>query len=349
MDNEKTTVTVDIYGNQFKLTGHSNPDYIKRVAAFVNETMNKLAKGYPRLDLSKIAVLAAVHLAEEVFRLERESTQLHEIEHRYNVLVTQFNELTAKHEEQVHAVIAEQQAKLDKVTASANHEVFSLRTNYEEKVTLLRTELANVITDSKNQLQRDRALLQETLESAIQAKEKAEQRLKDMMKHHEKELTEQLSNLEQKLQSASSQEITRMKAEYEREITRLIDVQAEAVTAQLAAEDDKARLEQEKLQTEDRIKREQQQAMHVMKINFENELKKEQLKLNQKLESHQRLLQQEAEQSRAQIEQLQLVNEQKQRRIEELEFNQLQLRDEYEKLKNEYHEWIELFEKEKAN
>ncbi|MBW7461220.1 cell division protein ZapA, partial [Paenibacillus sepulcri] len=79
---ERARVTVDIYGNQFKFTGHTNPEYIKRIAALVDENMHKLAKGYPRLDLPKIAVLVAVHMAEDVFRLSRENERMQEIEAR---------------------------------------------------------------------------------------------------------------------------------------------------------------------------------------------------------------------------------------------------------------------------
>ncbi|WP_081795698.1 cell division protein ZapA [Paenibacillus darwinianus] len=92
MDAERTRVTVDIYGHQYRLTGHTNVDYMKRVAALVDENMHKLAKGYPRLDMPRIAVLSAVHMADEVFRLRRENERLLEEEAKRKLVSAELDE-----------------------------------------------------------------------------------------------------------------------------------------------------------------------------------------------------------------------------------------------------------------
>lgn len=74
--NDKTRVTVDIYGTQYTLTGHTSTDHMRRVAALVNEQMSKINSGSPRLDLPKLAVLAAVNVGDELMRLRRENEQL---------------------------------------------------------------------------------------------------------------------------------------------------------------------------------------------------------------------------------------------------------------------------------
>jgi cell division protein ZapA (FtsZ GTPase activity inhibitor) len=93
MDAEQTVVTVDIYGVQYKLKGHSNVDYMKRVASSIDESMKKLAKGYPRLDMPKLAVLSAVQITEEVFRLRRDNTRLQEEEAKLQMTRQQLQQI----------------------------------------------------------------------------------------------------------------------------------------------------------------------------------------------------------------------------------------------------------------
>ncbi len=73
---EKTRLTVDIYGVQYKMAANTSPSYMKQVAELVDEQMRKIAKTNPRLDVPRIAVLAAVHMADENFKSYDENEQL---------------------------------------------------------------------------------------------------------------------------------------------------------------------------------------------------------------------------------------------------------------------------------
>ena len=140
-------VTVDIYGHQYKLTGHSSMDYIRRVAALVDENMHKLAKGYPRLDVPKLAVLAALHMAEDVFRLRQDSDLLKEEQSLRKTLVgelekaqsqseslrmemqrreeqarLQLEALLHERDEKEQALLAEAQERLNAVQAAVKEE-----------------------------------------------------------------------------------------------------------------------------------------------------------------------------------------------------------------------------------
>ncbi len=72
MSDEKTRITVDIYGIQYKLMGNSSSKYMKKVAEHVNDQMHLIAKGHPRLDTPRISVLAAVNIADDYFKLKNE-------------------------------------------------------------------------------------------------------------------------------------------------------------------------------------------------------------------------------------------------------------------------------------
>lgn len=66
---DRTRVTVEIYGTSYKLVG-SNTDYMKQVANYVDERMHSISQAHSRLDMPRIAVLAAVHMAEEAVQIQ---------------------------------------------------------------------------------------------------------------------------------------------------------------------------------------------------------------------------------------------------------------------------------------
>ena len=150
---ERTRVTVDIYGNQFKLTGHNNPDYIKRIAALVDENMKKLAKGYPRLDLPKIAVLAAVHMAEDCIRLNRENEQMHVTEERRIAAVAEL--------EQAMLIVNALQEQLDESLIRAEAELALERESAREELELisagLQGRLEKALLEAEQTLASERA------------------------------------------------------------------------------------------------------------------------------------------------------------------------------------------------
>jgi cell division protein ZapA len=69
-------VKVEIYGHQYTLKGDVPEDYIIEVARLVDEKMKALAAKNPSLDMTKTAVLTAVNLADEYFKLKQEYDDL---------------------------------------------------------------------------------------------------------------------------------------------------------------------------------------------------------------------------------------------------------------------------------
>src|SRR5690554_5594941 len=61
---EKTRISVDIYGMQYTIAGHSSSIHMRRVAEHVDEQMSKIGKVFPKLDVPRVAVLAAVNIAD---------------------------------------------------------------------------------------------------------------------------------------------------------------------------------------------------------------------------------------------------------------------------------------------
>ena len=65
----KTTIDVEIFGQQYSVKkGRLDSDYVLDLAAYVNKNMNGAEKMSPASDSTRIAVLAALNIADEYFR-----------------------------------------------------------------------------------------------------------------------------------------------------------------------------------------------------------------------------------------------------------------------------------------
>jgi len=65
-------VQVDIFGSQYTIKqGSEDSEYIARVAAYVDQKMREINERLPVASVSRVAVLASLNLADELFK-ERE-------------------------------------------------------------------------------------------------------------------------------------------------------------------------------------------------------------------------------------------------------------------------------------
>ena len=59
---------VEIFGERYTLRGTDSPDYLRRVAEYVDGKFQEVAKGSPALVPAKVAVLASLTIADELFK-----------------------------------------------------------------------------------------------------------------------------------------------------------------------------------------------------------------------------------------------------------------------------------------
>ena len=64
------TIEVDIYGQRYTIRGEADEAYMQRLAAYVDGHMKSVGKGMTTATLSKLAVLAAINIAHELFQSE---------------------------------------------------------------------------------------------------------------------------------------------------------------------------------------------------------------------------------------------------------------------------------------
>ncbi|MFW6238729.1 MAG: cell division protein ZapA [Halanaerobiales bacterium] len=69
---KKRKYTVKILGEELTLTGNISREYIERVADYINSIGEEITGAYPRLPRRKLIGLAAVNLADEIFKLKAE-------------------------------------------------------------------------------------------------------------------------------------------------------------------------------------------------------------------------------------------------------------------------------------
>lgn len=85
------TVTVNIYGENYTVKAGEDPGYIETVARFVDGKMKEISAGGKVVTTSKIAILTALNIADELFKCRRdlegqEETTSQKIEALLNVL-----------------------------------------------------------------------------------------------------------------------------------------------------------------------------------------------------------------------------------------------------------------------
>jgi cell division protein ZapA len=70
-----TPIEIEIFGQRYTIRGDSDEDYVKRVAAYVDEQMQSLARGMKTATPTKVAVLAAINIAHQLFQAEQRRQQ----------------------------------------------------------------------------------------------------------------------------------------------------------------------------------------------------------------------------------------------------------------------------------
>lgn len=73
MDNPTSTPTirVEIYNQTYNIRSDGDSEYITQLAEFVDNRMREISSGTLTVDSLKVAILAALHIADELHRLKR--------------------------------------------------------------------------------------------------------------------------------------------------------------------------------------------------------------------------------------------------------------------------------------
>jgi cell division protein ZapA len=77
MDKNVNLVPVEIYGQTYNLRGEGNTSYITDLAAFVDRKMREVSDNTATVDSLKVAILAALNIADEHFQIKDANHEHH--------------------------------------------------------------------------------------------------------------------------------------------------------------------------------------------------------------------------------------------------------------------------------
>jgi cell division protein ZapA len=72
---ESHRVEIDVLGQRYAIRSHAPPDHVRRLVAFVEGRVGEIRGDGPAQDAQKLLTLAALDIADELFRLQDERAQ----------------------------------------------------------------------------------------------------------------------------------------------------------------------------------------------------------------------------------------------------------------------------------
>ena len=73
MAEKPTTIPVEIFGQTYNVKAGADAGYVEELAAYVDAQMREIGKSAGAVDSVRVAVLAALNIADECFRLRRQA------------------------------------------------------------------------------------------------------------------------------------------------------------------------------------------------------------------------------------------------------------------------------------
>lgn len=70
-----TTIDVEIFGNVYHVRGEQDREYLQKLAAVVDGKMREISDHVPVVDSGKIAILAALNLADELLQCNNQQDE----------------------------------------------------------------------------------------------------------------------------------------------------------------------------------------------------------------------------------------------------------------------------------
>ncbi len=72
-------VRVQIFGSEYRIASETDPEHTRKVASYIDQKMREIASALALRTRSTVAVLTAVNLADELFKIEEEGRRIDRI------------------------------------------------------------------------------------------------------------------------------------------------------------------------------------------------------------------------------------------------------------------------------
>ena len=70
------TMKIEIYDQMYNVNGEQDEEYLKELAAYVDGKMRTIAESTHMVDSLKVAVLAALNIADEMFTMRQKQQEI---------------------------------------------------------------------------------------------------------------------------------------------------------------------------------------------------------------------------------------------------------------------------------
>lgn len=72
-------VRVQVFGSEYRIASDTDPEHIREVASYIDQKMREIASALALRNRATVAILTAVNLADELFKIEEESRLMNRI------------------------------------------------------------------------------------------------------------------------------------------------------------------------------------------------------------------------------------------------------------------------------
>jgi cell division protein ZapA len=91
-----STVTVKIFGNDFRISADEEPSYIQEVARYVDQRMREVSESMVTQSPMKIAILTALNLADELNKLKNRDSFKTDVEEKIDWMLSSLDRVLEK-------------------------------------------------------------------------------------------------------------------------------------------------------------------------------------------------------------------------------------------------------------
>jgi len=111
---DKSVITVNIFGNEYTIKGVAEPEYITSLAAYINNKMTEVQDATGLKDTKKIAILAAINLADELFDAKKNFKEKYIPKEQFQIVRNKVENLISMIDKELPSgIIPEKEAELD--------------------------------------------------------------------------------------------------------------------------------------------------------------------------------------------------------------------------------------------
>ncbi len=229
---ENNRAIVKIYGQQYTIAGAASSDDMERVAGYVDDVMNKLAKSLPSLSTLSLAVLAAVNTTSDYFEAvrvnQKQSEQIESMKEdaeRYSMLWEDAKASLQKYQEETRNGV-EQLQDLQRIFNKKNVELNKMKEALDE--------MTSKYEEAEKKLSEAEVKMTEMMERQPADGDSSEK--VDKLEEEKAALQKKVAQLEEQLQKtknskkSESQSLSDFREKYKELENSFFDIQMENIT-----------------------------------------------------------------------------------------------------------------------